>query len=70
MQFKDFSNCDVFQSKTEGIYYAVKDGEKYYFRRSEAKNADENANIIVEQLDGGGFWLTFTSAPVAKGLKF
>lgn len=70
MTFKDFANCDVFASKTEGIFYAVKEGVKYYFRKSEAQKADDNANIITEPLEGGGFWLTFTAAPVSKGLKF
>lgn len=64
MTFKDFEACEVFESKTSGIYYAVKDGEKYYFRESEVEKASYDAVILSEPLDGGGYWLSFTAASI------
>lgn len=65
---KDFAKAEVFSSKTEGISYALLNGTKYYFRDSELAKATADSVIIAEELDGGGYWLTFSEAPKRIGL--
>lgn len=64
----DFAKAEVFTSKTAGISYALLNGTKYYFRDSELGRASEDSAIVAEELDGGGYWLTFSEAPKRVGL--